>query len=140
MIPPAQLKEWRALADAATPGPWHAPSLASGVRHLERNVEWYGDQCPDDHNLPGRRGADGGSSDGNFIAAARTAVPALIDEVERLRSALLCLVRMDLCPDSIGDIDLHERASSIAGEDVEPDDNHYVEALMSVLAELEAKK
>lgn len=82
MISHKQLEQWKALANAATPGPWHAPSIADGVRYLHRNEAWYGYGCSDSERVPGRQDGDGGTRDGAFIAAAREAVPVLIAEVE----------------------------------------------------------
>jgi hypothetical protein len=76
--------EVRERCDKATPGPWWADGLASGVRHLERNCDWYTDGLPADKDLPGRQGGDGGQRDGDFIAAARTDLPAALDAVEAL--------------------------------------------------------
>lgn len=74
-----------AKCEAATEGPWDAGRLASGVRHLERNCDWYMEGLFD-ANLPGRQGGDGGQADGDFIASARTSLPlvlrALRGEVE----------------------------------------------------------
>lgn len=82
----AELAEIRAREQAATPGPWHAESIGSGVRHLDRNCDWYAADLPDGYNLPGRQGVDGGQNDGEFIAHARTDVPRLLAEVERWQS------------------------------------------------------
>lgn len=57
----------RALADAATPGPWNRD--ADGVS-VYIDVRFA--IC------------DASGADANFIAAARTAVPALLDEIERV--------------------------------------------------------
>ena len=74
------------LAAKATPRPWHAESLASGVRHLERNCsDWYFDDVPDGFHLPGRNGGDGGSVDGNYIALAASDFPAALEEIRALR-------------------------------------------------------
>lgn len=87
MVTPDQLAELRRLAEAATPGPWES----------SHNV----DPPSDDNyhpNNPNREGRGEGptitgtyrdvkamaAADAAFIAAARTAVPALCAEVERL--------------------------------------------------------
>ena len=74
----AQLAVWKALADAATPGPWYFRTCRFGDK-IETALH-KGDVI------------DGEVRDmiidpcnGDFIADAREAVPALIDEVERLR-------------------------------------------------------
>ena len=71
MITDEQLKKWRALADAATPRPWEY----SPETYRLAISRWVDFSCPITVN----------HNDGKFIAAAREAVPALIDEVERLR-------------------------------------------------------
>jgi hypothetical protein len=75
MIDDKQLASWRALCDAATSGPWS---------QLPRRHVWAGRQsiCEIDQNNPAE------STDAAFIVAARTAMPALIDEAERLRRVL----------------------------------------------------
>ncbi len=78
-----QLAEWKRLADAATPGPWESPRVPEQycqaivltadeeqVCDAYDNTSWGGDQA---------------RANGVFIAAARTAVPDLVKEVERLR-------------------------------------------------------
>lgn len=82
-----RLAELRALADAATEGPWvmHCDDMEVIV------VQADGDRWPM-ACYPIARGMEQGESDGEddgaFIAAARTAVPELLDEVERLQSVL----------------------------------------------------
>lgn len=73
-----EIAKLRALCEAATPGPWHEPSLYSGLRYLHRNHDPYGEDCPDDHELP--RG-----NDAAFVVAAREALPKALKEIERLR-------------------------------------------------------
>lgn len=83
---PAEIAALRKLADAATPGPWAVEDERGEVvtRH------WQG-ETPVVCGPPRARGWDLDPEDAAFIAAARTAVPALLDEVERLRTALRCL-------------------------------------------------
>lgn len=64
---PSRLAEIKALADAATPGPW-----------LSRDGEVF---RPDFTGIAHEVDDD----DSDFIAASRTAVPELVAEVERLR-------------------------------------------------------
>lgn len=82
------LEQWRALADAATPGPW----LPSHNVDAPSDGNWEPDN-------PEREGRGEGptltglyrdvkawaEADAAFIAAAREAVPALLAEVQRLR-------------------------------------------------------
>lgn len=70
------LKRLRELAEAATPGPWTAGRSA---HHLGWNL--YRDGGID----VSEPSAGFDESDADFIAASREAVPALLDEVERLR-------------------------------------------------------
>lgn len=79
------LRELRELADAATPGPW--------------DVSWtYGDAKTERYCVLGPKPFDNpiaatsrlkqGASDAEFIAAARTAVPALLDALEDARELM----------------------------------------------------
>jgi hypothetical protein len=91
MITDEQIAEWKRLADAATSGPWkHDDSYSDRVCNglcgdqfeysegsLTGLIERHGN-CSTVSNVEERR-------DVAFIAAARTAVPALIAEVELLR-------------------------------------------------------
>ena len=82
-----ELAEWRAKADAATEGPW----------------EWRRDEPASlvcEHRISGFRvrvlkaPAWGPTmADAEFIATARSAVPRLLDEVERLRETVARLNR-----------------------------------------------
>ena len=80
---PAQLEEIRARCDAATPGPWISCEVesVSGRRLYVRagslliGETWYADDREQVRN-------------NEFVANARADVPALLAEVERLRSAL----------------------------------------------------
>jgi hypothetical protein len=71
-----QLQEWQRLADEATPGPWENWTIEDDGN---RQDEW---------SAVGPVHADmqGAVKDAAFIAAARTAVPALVAEVRMLRS------------------------------------------------------
>lgn len=98
---PAEIAALRALADAATPEPW-AERPDSG-KVAKRN-DWH--TIIDERGVPvvqtgfveihpgdgeesyAEAGVKMRPEDRSFIAAARTAVPALLDEVERLRGAL----------------------------------------------------
>lgn len=91
---PERRAEIRALADAASEGPWW-------------NDEWYcckppAPECPQ-RGLAFTRGvmreggdgtdfyvgvAGGPHADAAFIAAARSAVPELLDEIDRLRAGI----------------------------------------------------
>ena len=75
-------------AALATPGPWWAEGIARGIRHWDRNWQWYRDDLPDGFNLPGRQYGDGGRADGVFVAAAREDVPALAAALTQAADAL----------------------------------------------------
>ena len=84
----ADLARWEALADQATPGPWTARHRDSSnpTQDPARDGEhlgWHLDPLavPDRGQIV--RGADAA-----FLAESRTAVPALVAEVRRLRDVL----------------------------------------------------
>lgn len=93
-----ELAAIKALADGATPGPWEYDADCGYVEIHGSGVEFKPDWTRSVHNLTVRplllarvhnnatEGNDGIGYDGAFIAAARTAVPALLAEVERLRA------------------------------------------------------
>lgn len=84
-ISPEQLTAWKRLADEATSGPWDSyfeTGLNPMVVTYTENEK--GLRSLKDAVVHGRSIADN-----NFIAAARTAVPALIEEVERYRKVEL---------------------------------------------------
>lgn len=76
MIAPEKLAEWKGLAGKATPSPWTIPD--DYTHTLDSAVQECLVQCWSD-------------DDAAFIAAARQAVPELVGEVERLRSALVAI-------------------------------------------------
>lgn len=78
------LKHLRALAEAATPGPWELRSDRNEQKNVYSGDKWIAvlpHQCV--ASIEEQRGQDAA-----FVAAARTAVPELLDENERLRAAL----------------------------------------------------
>ena len=82
-ISETKLSEWEALATAATRGPWEAWSSDG----KEWNVSAPDGDCIA-HRVCGNLGMDLGTDDADvakFIAASRTAVPELIQEVRRLK-------------------------------------------------------
>jgi hypothetical protein len=86
MLTDDQLAEWQRLADEATPGPWEGERFGVVVAHVngvrrqvacaQGDAVMHGDATVDVVTLQ--------RSNGNLIASARTAVPALIAEVRRL--------------------------------------------------------
>lgn len=84
----ADLARWEALADQATPGPWR-------VGHPWSAEEYWHYLCSEASKayIIGPYDVDEGGiastpDDAAFLAASRTAVPALVDEVRRLRGVL----------------------------------------------------
>lgn len=90
MIKPEQLAEWKRLAEEATPGPWRCecePDYGHYVHAAPGTPTFTGGDMSGTL-ITGEFGDSGetlGEADSHFIAAARTAVPALVAEVERLR-------------------------------------------------------
>jgi len=87
-----RIKELRALCEAATPGPWVVTRhnwecgsinwLAANDRDVDGN--FYAHIQDGAGGDPGERNPRA-KQDAAFIAAARTALPEALDEVERLR-------------------------------------------------------
>lgn len=83
--PGVDLDEARRLTEAATPGPWEACGDWA-VTSPECNICGTQHLCSiHDGGRTSRRPA---IADAEFIAAARTLVPALISEIEQLRELL----------------------------------------------------
>jgi hypothetical protein len=80
MVTDKQIAQWRAACDKATPGPWRCECA---------------DICADNGRLVADFVPHGEDSD--FIVIARDALPALLDEVERL-CARLSLFDPPTCP------------------------------------------
>lgn len=95
-----QLAKWKALADAATPGPWKSRGMGGDSVVLmpitSHRIGYSGDPtlCSlaeprrfEDRDGRGFTDTSAGflHDDARLVAAARTAVPALVAEVERLR-------------------------------------------------------
>jgi len=87
MISPEEIKEIRKLVDAVTRGPWQscngdnfAGSCIEGIHYQNRVDVIVDDGLYDQHKVGVRK-----REDAIFIAAARTLVPRLLDEVERLQ-------------------------------------------------------
>jgi len=72
-ITPDQLTKWRAICDAATEGPWTVKNWGSGCYSISSG------------NVDVTPGSFGKRENYDFIATARTAIPAWIEEVEQLR-------------------------------------------------------
>lgn len=78
-VTPEYLAELRRLADAATPGPWDSDyrlgDIAIPVYVGEDEWEAY------------RLGAFECTNDAKFATASRTAIPELLDHIEKLEAA-----------------------------------------------------
>lgn len=93
---PEKLSEWKKLAEAATEGPWYADITRSGpgaavCRSESVSTVAYPSMeiCKFPHkDLSAAKTIAGRAANFDFIAAARTAVPELIAEVERLQREL----------------------------------------------------
>lgn len=88
MITDEQLREWKALEDKATSGPWQADNLAK-VRCA--TDEWKGliaDVGDGRYYNSIPRDIAQSADNAAFIAASRTAVPALCEEAERLKEVI----------------------------------------------------
>lgn len=115
---PDELARLKALADAATPGPWRV------VPPCPHPIDESGDcgcfRGGDVVALPGEPAADA-----DFTAAARTAVPALIAEVARLRAVLRQIAEGDLPHEQWCDTQSdcgHAKAAARAALPPEPED------------------
>src|SRR5262249_15361143 len=73
----------KARADAATEGPWRVHAAGMGIRGATTPYAWI--LSPDNGSIAERH-SSGTMADCEFVAAARTDVPALLAEVERLRA------------------------------------------------------
>ena len=78
MTTPEQIAEWERLAAEATAGPWVC-GTDGAIYSAEHKLITETDDHGDGWMFP---------PDATFISAARTAVPALVAEVRRLREAL----------------------------------------------------
>lgn len=76
-----EITRLRALADAATPGPWKRDVSELDVFAVDRGLPQT-IVSANDYGISVQQTM----CDIAFIAAARTAIPALLDEIERLRA------------------------------------------------------
>lgn len=96
MLTDAKLKEWKRLTEAATPHPWRWVGDGLGLRSEGVSLSTDGEPGP---YVPSDEGTDvmvmddpyvfrgtDPDADRAFIAAAREAMPALLAEVQRLRT------------------------------------------------------
>lgn len=95
-LTPERITELRALITAATPGPWMHDTEGNtgcGTVYTAHEDLYGGDIAEPAGDLYPRGGYDP-KADMAFIVAARTALPAALDEVERLHAWLSLLFRV----------------------------------------------
>lgn len=98
---PARIAELRALCAAATPGPWEVDGDGRDICGFTDRLGAANGQSP--YEITENNGfmRNDMAADAAFIAAARTALPEAIDEIERLRAALVRIATGDaLDPDT----------------------------------------
>ena len=121
----AQVREWAALAEKATEGPWEA-EFPTGV-----DTQWLDVVAPNgdeilsadphmrveivhvDFTAIQRLETEKNMSNLRLVAASRTAIPALCATVERLVEALKPLARL-ACP-----VNVNDRSTYLKAEDYE---------------------
>lgn len=95
MLTDAELREMRARCEAATPGPWkmhHRFVSAKDTDDECAGLGWdFDPDCPTNPPEPMLRGVFARAADAHFLMSARTDMPRLIDEVERLREQVRML-------------------------------------------------
>ena len=85
------LDELRVLLALSSTLPWDRDALYSGIRHLDRNCEWYGDHWDEDRNVDIRVNVPF-RDDADLIVAAVNALPALlavVDAAEKLIAGVI---------------------------------------------------
>lgn len=102
-----QLAKLERLANAATPGPWETNEDWTHEIHASGRGILIG-------NVPRGPEPYGRAGDAAFIAASRSAVPALVAEVRRLRELLDWIDRGG----GLG-LDVHQRIRAALGKDGE---------------------
>jgi hypothetical protein len=96
MTTPEQRAEWRRLVEGATPSPWRAEY--GRVRYWDAAGTLTVASTADGERLTPRSDPDAA-----FIAEARSALPLLLDEVERLRELLRYFVERERSHDCADD-------------------------------------
>jgi len=117
MITPEELASWSALAEAATPGPWHGDCAG---RLLD--------------DTPVQIGEIYSVADGKFCKTARTALPRLIEEIRRIEASRAAWERQARIYES--ERDTHKEARGLA--DHMRDQIEAADALQSLLARCKA--
>ena len=90
MIPDTELEKWRKLVEAATRGPWTDVHISDRAIFGDQDSDGWSEvvRCPCPNSPAGSVRYERWRKDAAFIVTARTAVPALLDEVERLKRDL----------------------------------------------------
>ncbi|MEO7895882.1 MAG: hypothetical protein ABIR65_01165 [Pseudolysinimonas sp.] len=103
MITDEQIAEWKRLAEAATPGPWRWSdwNATYGTLESDERLTLTGNDARHPEAQSAKRGIGGRhvlyvvdapvTANAAFITTSRTAVPALIAEIERLRADIAFL-------------------------------------------------
>jgi hypothetical protein len=111
---PERIAELRELCEMATPGPWSFECLDAGDDEDDASGGCW--QVPEPLVTPSSDGDYLNGRNAWFIAAARTALPEALDEIERLRAEVaamrpLVAVAVDyIKDDDLGGLGLLERA------------------------------
>jgi hypothetical protein len=113
----AELNIIEARANAATPGEWEAPLKDLGAVPSFAAVDFYFDHSFEAYPPLGESGpvfVASSKEDADFIAHARTDIPALILEIRRLRNLLAArpVTRLPVSGFTIGDLLEHFNLSS----------------------------
>lgn len=99
---PADLATWKRFAEEATPGPWEVTETLDRPPHVAVVMEsTMSSVLVADI---GENDSDEVTADAAFIAAARTAVPALVARVEELEGEVAALKRKQFAPSAARDI------------------------------------
>jgi len=116
MLTPERLREIKERCERATPGPWTSLSDdGRGLRTMNIKVVGRSPMMLVAQTAIGTTGGkiydngeDGRYDNAEFIAHAREDVPALVEEVDRLRLALEELIAaVECCPDEPDVIECH---------------------------------
>jgi hypothetical protein len=86
---PARIAELRALCEAATAGPWRVSMTGYSVKSNDDDAPTIA--IPHGVSVLTSKQIDRWLANAEFIAAARTALPDALDEIERLRATVATL-------------------------------------------------
>jgi len=105
--------ELRALAEAATPGPWDSEYVWQAVRHIVRNCDFVqgADEFSDGDGFGWNYGPRGEGDPAYIAAVSPDVVVGLLDEIAELRAALSVAVDEFRLADAATIIAQHDTAS-----------------------------